>query len=130
VLGHIILKYGIFIDTARVEAIQQLQFPRNKREIQYFNGKINFLRRFIPNLVEHLREMNNLLKKDNEVRWLEDAKKSFNAIKFSLSCAPTLINHDYTLYFIIFSFASEHTLAIVLMRKKDQKNEQHIAFFI
>lgn len=29
-LGHIISKYGIQIDPARVEAIQQIDFPRNK----------------------------------------------------------------------------------------------------
>jgi len=56
-----------------------------------------------------------MVKKNNEVRWLEDAKKSFNAVKFSLFCAPTLINPDYTLDFIIFSFAFEHTLDVVLM---------------
>eukprot|EP00253_Pinus_taeda_P028012 PITA_28012 len=66
-LGHIISKYGIRIDPIRVEVIQQLDFPRNKKEIQSFNGKINFLRRFIPNLVEHLKHMTNMLKK--EIEW-------------------------------------------------------------
>lgn len=56
-LGHIISKDGICIDPARVHMIQQLDYPRNKKEIQSFNGKINFLRRFIPNLVENLNKM-------------------------------------------------------------------------
>ena len=60
-----------------------------------------------------------MMKKDSEVRWSEDAKKSFNAVKFSLSTAPTLISLDYTLDFIIISFVSEHSLAVVLMQKKD-----------
>jgi len=72
--------------------------------------------------------MADMLKNDNEVIWFEDAKKYFNAGKFSLSIAPTLIIPDYTLNFIIFSFASEHTLVVVLMQKKFQKNEQPIAF--
>lgn len=67
-LGHIISKDGIRIDPAKVEAIQELDFPRNKKEIQFFNGKNNFLRRFIPNLAEHLKEMTNMLKKDSEVK--------------------------------------------------------------
>lgn len=33
ILGHIISKDGIHIDPTRVEAIQQLDFPRNKKEI-------------------------------------------------------------------------------------------------
>ena len=55
-LGHIISKYGIRVDPAHVEAIQQIEQPRNKKEIQSFNGKMNFLRRFVPNLVEHLKK--------------------------------------------------------------------------
>ena len=67
-LGHIISKDGICIDPTRVQAIQQIDLPRNKKEIQSFNGKMNFLHRFVPNLVEHLREMTNILKKDNQVK--------------------------------------------------------------
>jgi len=77
-LGHIISKEGIYIDPSRVEVIQQIDFPRNKKEIQDFNGKMNFLGRFVPNLAEHLREITNMLKKDNVVKWTEDAMKSFN----------------------------------------------------
>ena len=70
-----------------------------------------------------------MLKKDSEVKWSLEAKKSFHVAKFALSTAPILISPDYTSDFIIFSFASEHTLAAVLMQKKDQKNEQPITFF-
>eukprot|EP00253_Pinus_taeda_P011725 PITA_11725 len=65
-LGHIISKDGICVDPACVEAIQQIEQPRNKKEIQSFNGKLNFLRRFIPNLVEHIREITSMLKKDSQ----------------------------------------------------------------
>ena len=64
-LGHIISKDGIHIDPAHVQTIKQIDLPRNKKEIQSFNGKMNFLRRFVPNLAEHLREMTNMLKKDS-----------------------------------------------------------------
>ena len=68
-LGHIISKDGIRIDPSRVEAIQHIELPRNKKEIRAFNGKMNFLCRFIPNLDEHLREMTNMLKNDSTVKW-------------------------------------------------------------
>ena len=89
---------------------------------------MNFLRRFIPNLAEHLREITNMLKKDSQVRWTEEAVKSFNLVKIALSSAPILISPDYTQDFILFSFASEHTLAAVLMQKRDGV-EKPIAFF-
>eukprot|EP00253_Pinus_taeda_P016414 PITA_16414 len=71
-LGHIISKDGIRIDPAHVELIQQIDLPRNKKEIQSFNGKMNFLCRFVPNLAEHLREITNMLKKDSQVKWTEE----------------------------------------------------------
>ena len=49
-LGHIISKDGIRIDPSRIESILKISHPRNIKELQSFIGKINFLRRFIPNL--------------------------------------------------------------------------------
>ena len=94
-----------------MEAIQQIHFPSNKKEIQAFNGKMNFLCRSIPNLAKHLHELTNMLKKDNTVKWTKDAMKPFNLIKLTLTTAPVLISPDYAHDFIIFSFASEHTMA-------------------
>eukprot|EP00253_Pinus_taeda_P015354 PITA_15354 len=127
-LGHIISKDGIHIDPARVQAIQQIDLPRNKKEIQSFNGKMNFLHRFVPNLVERLREMTNMLKKDSQVKWTEEDVKSFNLVKLALSSAPVLVSPDYTQDFVFFSFASEHTMAAVLLQKRDD-HERPIAFF-
>jgi len=127
-LGHIISKEGIRIYPSRVEAIQQIDFPQNKKEIQAFNGKMSFLRRFVPNLVERLREITNMLKKDNVVKWTEDAMNSFNLVKYALFTTPVLISPDYTQDFILFSFASKHTMVAVLMQKRD-KLENPILFF-
>ena len=69
-----------------------------------------------------------MLKKDNAVKWTEEAVKSFNLVNLALSSASVLISPDYTQDFILFSFASEHTMAVVLMQKRDQ-HEKPIAFF-
>jgi hypothetical protein len=76
-LGHIVSKEGVKIDSERVEAIKQISFPRNKKEVQSFLGKINFLRRFIPNFVEMVKHITDMLKKDHEVKWTIEAKESF-----------------------------------------------------
>ena len=82
----------------------------------------------MPNLAEHLRDITNMLKKDSVVKWTEEAVKSFNLVKLVLSSAPVLISPDYTQDFILFSFASEHTMAVELMQKRDE-HEKPIAFF-
>ena len=68
-LGHIISKDGIKIDPRIIEAIQKIDHPRNIKELESFIGKIKFLRRFIPNLAELLRNITNMLKKDTKIKW-------------------------------------------------------------
>ena len=114
-LGHIISKIGIKIDPDRVAAIQQIGLPRNKKEIQSFLGKVNFLRRFITNFAEVVKYINNMLKKDNTFQWSKEAKQFFISIKQALSEAPALVTPNFDKDFMIFSFASEHTIAGVLL---------------
>jgi len=76
-LDHIISKEGLNIDLERVEAIKQIVLPRNKREVQPFLGRINFLRRFVPNFVELVKHITDMLRKDHEVKWTIEAKESF-----------------------------------------------------
>eukprot|EP00253_Pinus_taeda_P009505 PITA_09505 len=128
-LGHIISKDGIRIDPERIQAILQIPYPRNLKELQAFLGKINFLRRFIPNLAELIRVLSNMLKKDSKVKWTLEAKQAFEGIKIALTQAPVLTSPQFDKDFIIFSFSSEHSIVVVLLQKDDQGNEKPIAFF-
>ena len=128
-LGHIISEEGIKIDPQRIEGILQISHPRNIKELQSFIGKINFLRRFIPNLAELLKEITNMLRKEVGVKWTIEAKKYFEIIKRALTETPVLISPDFTKDFYIFSFASEHTIVAVLLQKNAAGQEQPIAFF-
>ena len=90
-LGHIVSEKGICIDPSRVESIQTINLPRNKKELQSFLGKINFLRRFVPNFAELVKYITCMLKKDAEIKWHEKSRSSFSAIKLALTEAPVLI---------------------------------------
>ena len=129
ILGHIISKDGIRIDPARIEAILQISHPRNVKELQAFLGKVFFLRRFISSLAELIRLPNNMLKKDSSIKWTIEAKQAFEEIKIALTRTPVLSSPQFDRDFIIFSFASEHTIAVVLLQKDDEGHEKPIAFF-
>eukprot|EP00253_Pinus_taeda_P008689 PITA_08689 len=128
-LGHIISKEGVVIDPKRVYVIESLTLPINKKEIQAFLGKINFLRRFIPNYAEIVKDITNILRKDHEIKWNLSSRHEFEKIKRDISEAPTLASLDYTKPFSIFSFASETTLAAVLLQKNEDSHDQPIGFF-
>jgi hypothetical protein len=99
-------------------AIRKFDHPRNIKELQSFIGKIIFLRIFIPNLAEILKNITNMLKKDTKIKWNIESRQSFEKVKHALTQAPVLISLDYTKDFYLFSFASEHTIATILLQKK------------
>ena len=127
-LGHIINKDEVKVDLERIEAIQKISLPKNVKGLQSFNGHINFIRRFIPNLAELMKPMQTLLKKDVKFIWTDEGRNAFDTIKDAISKSPVLVSPDYTKDFMIFSFASEDTIAGVLLQKNIEGFEQPIAF--
>jgi hypothetical protein len=106
-----------------VEAILKINTPRSKKEVQSFLGKVNFMRRFIP-----IKYITNMLRKGNEIKWTPEAWKSFEYIKVALTKVQVLANPNFAKDFILFSFASKHTIAGVLLQNDDQNFEKPIAY--
>ena len=73
--------------------------------------------------------MKNMLKKEVGVKWTLEAKNSFELVKLALTRAPVLISPYFTKEFLIFSFASEHTMVAILLQKNPEGQEQPIEFF-
>jgi hypothetical protein len=117
ILGHIVSAEGVKIDLNRVEAIQSLSPPISRKEVQSFLSKINFLRRFVSNFFELVKYITSMLRKGNEVKWTVESNDSFNQIKRALTEAPVLISPNYSKDFMIFSFSSFDTIAVVLLQK-------------
>jgi hypothetical protein len=57
------------------------------------------------------------------------SQEIFEDIKVALTRAPVLASPDFTKDFILFSFASEHTIVGVLLQKDEQNFEKPIAYF-
>jgi hypothetical protein len=70
-----------------------------------------------------------MLKKDAEIKWIPEAKESFEKIKQALIKAHVLISPNYSKEFMIFSFASEDTIVVVLLQRNYEGYEQPISFF-
>ena len=59
----------------------------------------------------------NMLKKGHEIKWTSEARKSFKEIKQAILEAPVLVSPNFTKDFLVFSYASEHTIVAVLLQK-------------
>jgi hypothetical protein len=127
-LGHMASQGGVSIDPERVQSIKDVCPPTNKKSLQSFLEKINFIHRFVPNFAKRIKPLSALMKKDVAFRWGDTTNKSFEDIKNAISQSPILINPDFSQDFIIFSFASQDTITGVLMQKDVDDYEHPIAF--
>lgn len=76
-----------------------------------------------------MRAITNMMKKDIEIKWGSEAKKYFSEVKVALTCALILTSPNFAKDFMIFPFASEHTIVAVLLQKNKEGHEQSITFF-
>lgn len=127
-LGHIVSKEGIKVDLERVKSIQNLPLPSNKTVVHSFFGKVNFLRRFIRDFAEKTRHIVDMMKGKSAFHWNSEGRATFNEIKDAIAHAPVLVCPNYTKQFIVYSYASEHTLSAILMQKNSEGIESPIAF--
>lgn len=70
-----------------------------------------------------------MLKKGIEVNWDGEPSVAFQSIKWAIKDVRVLKAPDYDNPMYIFSFASFHTVAVVLLQKKSKGFKQPITFF-
>ena len=127
-LGHIVSKKGISIDPERIKAIEHIPLPHNKKGMQSFMGTINFVRRFVPDFAQIVKPLQQMVKKSAQYKWTEIKKNAFSKIKTSIAHAPSLKIPDFDKDFILYTFASDDSLAAVLTQKEDGGDEFPISF--
>lgn len=93
-----------------------------------FFGKINFVKKFITRFVEIVKPLNVMLKRDDKVEWILEAKKYFMEIKRAITDALVLVSLDYSKPFYIYSFSLDHSCVSMLMQKDDKGSEHPISF--
>ena len=62
-MGHCITKEGIVVDPEKVRAFTDMPAPETIGDLRRFLGMINYVRKFIPNLMTVLKPLQNLTKK-------------------------------------------------------------------
>ena len=118
-LRFVISLKGITIDPGRVEAIKAIVLPHNKKAMQSFLGKINSVRRFISDFAEIVKTLQEMIKKGSNFKWSKERKEAFDKIKEAIAKAPTLRSPNFNNEFILYTFASNHSIVVVLTQKNE-----------
>ena len=127
-LGIVISPEGIIIDPRWIEAIKDIILPHNKKAMQSFLGKINFVRRFISDFAEIIKPLQEMIKKYFNFKWKKERREAFEKIKEAIAEAPTLWSLNFDNEFILYAFASDHSIAAVLTQKNEEGEEFLLSF--
>ena len=76
--------------------------------MQSFTGTINFVQRFVPDVSQIVKPLQQMVKKSVQFKWTDIEKGAFNNIKTAIDHAPSLKSPDFEKYFILYTFASDN----------------------
>ncbi|CAI7778640.1 unnamed protein product [Closterium sp. NIES-53] len=115
-LGHVISRNGIKFDPAKIKTIQEWKSPTNVTELQSFLGFVNNVRRFIPNMAGIIGPLTDLLHKDRNFVWGEEAEADFQELKSFLVSPPVLRIADPSKPFEVVTDASNFAIGAILLQ--------------
>ena len=118
----------MMIDLERAEVISKLPPPHNKKSMQSFTGKINFVRTFIPSFAEIVKPLQDMVKQKAEYKWEVAQREAFASIKEAIANSPSLMSPNFLKEFILYTFTIDTLYATVLTQKNQDGNEVPISF--
>lgn len=122
-LGHLFSSAGIEVDPAKVDAINRIQQPKDKTQLQRFLGMVNYMGKFIPHQADLTVHLRKLTHKDAEFIWQSEHEEEFIKLKSVLSNAPVLKFYDVNDKVTLSVDASSYAIGAVLLQ-----NNQPIAY--
>ncbi|KAL2654127.1 hypothetical protein R1flu_022255 [Riccia fluitans] len=113
-LGHIISKDGLLPDPAKIDAILQMEAPRDLKGVQRFIGVVSYYRRFIRDFAHIALPLFGLLQTDQTFEWSEDCQVAFDLLRNALVSSPILAVPDWNKPFHVHTDASAFAIGAIL----------------
>ena len=129
-LGFMVHERGIEISQNTISAIDKVEAPTTKVELQSLISKINFIRRFISNLSGKIQPFSSLLKlkADQEFVWKEEHQKALDEIKHYLMNPPMLVPPQKHKPFKLYLSADERAIGSALIHEFEGK--ERVIYFV
>ncbi|KAL4114536.1 hypothetical protein PRIC2_014470 [Phytophthora ramorum] len=127
-LGCFLGKDGVRADPEKICAIAQWPVPVSQKDLRKWLGLANYLHKYSANYAEMARPLTNLLKKEAEWSWNDEAQQAFEAIKSSLQSAPILALPDDDRPFSVVCDASDFAIGCALLQVDADGRERVVSF--
>ena len=77
-LGFIVSSHGIKVDASKIKAIQDMYVPHTQKKVRGFTRRLNYISRFIFQLMDKCNPIFKILKKHDSGEWNDDCQKAFD----------------------------------------------------
>ena len=81
---------GVRVNPKKVEAILEMETPKDQSGLRRFLGMVNQLSKYQPRIAELSKPLRDLLSSKNHWSWGDAQQQAFSALKQSLASTPTL----------------------------------------
>lgn len=115
-IGHILTTSGIKPCPERIQAINDMQRPTDKKSLQRFMGMVAYVSKFVPQLSAISHPLRELLENSVAWHWEEPQEESFKNLKKALGSAPTLQYFNTSLPILLSVDSSSYGLGACLMQ--------------
>jgi transposase InsO family protein len=116
-LGHELSAQGVRPSCSKVEAVEKMLVPTDKKAVQRFLGFVNYLAKFIPHLSEHTYPLRQISKVHTQFYWGVEQSEAFEKIKSLISEAPTLMLYDPKVEVTLTADSSSHSIGAVALQE-------------
>ena len=118
-LGYMVTHRGIEVNPDQIKAINNLQSPRNPKEVQKLTGMAAALNRFISRLVDRCRPFFLLINKLKGFDWIEECAIAFQQLKDYLARPPIMSSPEPDEVLFAYIAVASYAVSLVLIRVDD-----------
>ena len=115
-LGYMVTHRGIEVNPDQIKVINNLQPPRNPKEVQKLTGMTVALNRFIFRSVDRCRPFFLLMNKWKGFEWTEECARAFQQLKEYLSHPPIMSSLGTDEVLFAYIVVAPHAVSLVLIR--------------
>ena len=119
---------GIEVNPNQIKAINDLQAPRNPKEVQKLTGMTAALNRFISRLAERCYPLFLLLHKWKGFEWTEKCVVAFQQLKEYLSRLPIMSSPKVDEVLFAYLAVAPHAVSFVLIR--EDSGDQRLVYYV
>jgi RNase H-like domain found in reverse transcriptase/Reverse transcriptase (RNA-dependent DNA polymerase) len=116
-LGYTLSREGIMPQSTKVEAIQHIAEPKNKRDLRRFIGLVNYYQDMWEGRSDTLAPLAALRSKTSKWKWTETESKAFQKMKTIVAREVLLAYPNFSLPFEVHTDASHLQLGAVILQQ-------------